>query len=187
MEVTVAIPVRDGGDALQHTLRALARQTIAHELLVCDSGSRDGSVDAARAAGARVIEIAPASFNHGSTRNLLVREAQGAHVALLTQDAEPAGERWLERLMAGFCLASDVALAFGPYRPRPESSLAVRLELERWFASLSPDGSPRIERLAAHEHGLPARELVGRRGFFTDANAAIARNAWERVPFREIA
>ena len=39
--VTVAIPVRDGGELLQRTLRALAGQTVAHELLVCDSGSRD--------------------------------------------------------------------------------------------------------------------------------------------------
>ena len=30
------------------------------------------------------------------------------------------------------------------------------------------------------------RELVGRRGFFTDANACLARAAWQRVPFREV-
>jgi rhamnosyltransferase len=29
--------------------------------------------------------------------------------------------------------------------------------------------------------------LVGRRGFFTDANACIDRAAWERVPFPEVA
>jgi rhamnosyltransferase len=28
--------------------------------------------------------------------------------------------------------------------------------------------------------------LVGRRGFFTDANACILRSAWERVPFRDV-
>jgi len=31
-----------------------------------------------------------------------------------------------------------------------------------------------------------ASALVGRRGFFTDANAALLRASWERVPFREI-
>jgi glycosyltransferase involved in cell wall biosynthesis len=185
--VTVAIPVRDGGEALRRTLRALTRQTLEHELLVCDSGSRDRSANLAREAGAKVIEIAASAFNHGATRNLLLREAQGEHVALLSQDAEPASERWLERLMAGFDLAGDLALVFGPYRPRPESSAVVKMELERWFASLSPDGLPHVERLASHERDLPARELVGRRGFFTDANGAIARRAWERVPFRELA
>src|ERR1017187_8119368 len=101
-EVTVAIPVRDGAAYLERTLEALAGQTVAHELLICDSGSRDDSRGLARARGARVLEIPPSRFSHGGTRNLLMREAAGAHVAFLTQDAEPADERWLERLLDGF-------------------------------------------------------------------------------------
>lgn len=185
-DVTVAIPVRDGGAALARTLQALADQTVEHELLICDSGSRDGSVELARAHGARVIEIAPAAFSHGGTRNLLLAEATGAHVALLTQDAEPADAEWLRHMLDGFALAEDVAIVCGPYRARADASLAVRVELERWFASLSPDGGPTIERLAPEERSLPAVELVGRRGFFTDADGCIARAAWERVPFRDV-
>ena len=184
--VTVAIPVRNGGRLLAGTLAALRRQSVEHELLVCDSGSTDDSIAVARAHGARVLEIAPGDFNHGGTRNLLIREAVGAHVALLTQDAEPADERWLERLLEGFALAEDVGIVYGPYTPRPHAASAIRWELEAWFASLSPDGSPRLERLEESERGLPAIELIGRRGFFTDANACLARAAWERVPFREV-
>jgi GT2 family glycosyltransferase len=185
--VTVAIPVRDGGEVLGRTLAALAGQTVAHELLVCDSGSCDGSPALARSHGARVLEIDPRDFSHGGTRNLLMREASGAHVALLTQDAEPAERDWLEQMLAGFELAEEVGVVYGPYRPRPDASVAVRLELERWFASLAPDGEPAIERLAPAERSWPAVTLVGRRGFFTDANACIARAAWERAPFREVA
>jgi rhamnosyltransferase len=116
-----------------------------------------------------------------------MREAAGTHVALLTQDAEPTDERWLERMLAGFELADDVSIVYGPYRPREDAPVAVRLELERWFASLSPDREPAVERLAPGERALPAIALVGRRGFYTDANACIARAAWERVPFREVA
>jgi rhamnosyltransferase len=186
VSVTVAIPVRDGGALLGATLGALARQSVEHELLVCDSGSRDDSTAVARAHGARVLEIAPARFNHGATRNLLVGEARGEHVALLTQDAEPADERWLERLLEGFDLGEDVGIVYGPYRARASASAAVRIELERWFDSLSPDGAPRVERLTEHERSLAVGELMGRRGFFTDANACIARAAWERVPFRDV-
>jgi rhamnosyltransferase len=187
MSVTVAIPVRNGGALLARTLAALSAQTLAHELLVCDSGSTDGSAELARAHGARVLEIAPSQFSHGGTRNLLMRESTGTRVALLTHDAEPLDERWLERLLGGLELADDVGIAFGPYRPRPEASPAVRMELERWFASLAPDGAPQVVRLEGHERGLPVRELIGRRGFFTDANACLLRSAWERVPFREVA
>jgi rhamnosyltransferase len=186
-DVTVAIPVRDGGALFAGTLRALSTQTVAHELLVCDSRSSDGSPELARAHGARVIEIDPAHFSHGGTRNLLMNEAAGAHVALLTQDAEPADVNWLERLLGGFELAPDVGLVCGPYLSRPDASPAVRLELERWFHSLAPDGAPRVDRLEEHERGaLPAVALIGARGFFTDANACIARTAWERAPFRQV-
>jgi glycosyltransferase involved in cell wall biosynthesis len=185
--VTVAIPVRDGAATLPRVLAALARQTVDHELLICDSGSRDGSLELARSSdGARVITIAPAQFGHGRTRNLLMSEAAGAHVAFLTQDAEPAGERWLEELLGGFALADDVGLVYGPYRPRPDAPRAVRGELRRWFDSLSPDGRPVVERLEPRELERAQAVLLGRRGFFTDANSCIARAAWERVRFRDI-
>jgi GT2 family glycosyltransferase len=185
-DTTVAIPVRNGGELLRRTLGALARQSVEHELLVCDSGSSDGSAGLARAHGARVIEIAPEEFSHGGTRNLLMEQASGSRVALLTQDAEPADERWLESLLAGFDLAADVGIAYGPYRPRADAAPPVRIDLERWFDSLSPDGTPQVERLRPEERSLPALELIGRRGFFTDANACVSREAWERVPFREV-
>jgi GT2 family glycosyltransferase len=184
--VTVAIPTRNGGERFERVLDALDRQTVAHELLVCDSASTDGSPLAARARGARVVEIAAADFNHGGTRNLLMREAAGAHVALLSQDAEPADERWLERLLAGFELAADVGLAYGSYRARADASAAVRWELEGWFASLSPDGESVLERLDANERLTAPADLVGRRGFFSDANACLSREAWLKVPFREV-
>jgi rhamnosyltransferase len=183
--ISVAIPVCNGGAQLARTLAALERQTVEHELLVCDSGSTDGSMDLARRHGARVLEISRHEFNHGATRNLLMRGAAGARVALLSQDAEPADEHWLERLLEGFTLADRVAVVYGPYRPRPDAAFAVRTELEQWFSSLSPDGTPQVER-GEELRLLPAIELVGRRGFLTDANACLARDMWERVPFREV-
>ena len=185
MIVTVAIPVLDGGERFVRVLDAIERQRFDGELeiLVSDSGSRDGSPARAREHGARVIEIERADFGHGVTRNLLMREARGTHVALLTQDAEPADERWLAHLLGGFEQAADVGLVYGGYAARPGASPAVRRELERWFGSLEPGA----ERLNEGERELPAVALMGRRGFFTDANAAIAAAAWERVPFREIA
>ena len=185
MIVTVAIPVLDGGERFVRVLDAIERQRFDGELeiLVSDSGSRDGSPARAREHGARVIEIERADFGHGVTRNLLMREARGTHVALLTQDAEPADELWLAHLLGGFEQAADVGLVYGGYAARPGASPAVRRELERWFGSLEPGA----ERLNEGERELPAVALMGRRGFFTDANAAIAAAAWERVPFREIA
>ncbi len=156
-DVTVAIPVRDGGELFARTLACAGHADASPTSCSCATRTRrDGSAELARAHGARVIEIDPAHFSHGGTRNLLMNEAAGAHVALLTQDAEPADERWLERLLGGFELAPDVGLVCGPYLPRPDASPAVRLELERWFHSLAPDGAPRVDRLEEHEREHPA-------------------------------
>lgn len=183
---TVAIPTLNAGGCFAAILEALAAQTTEHELLVCDSGSDDATAGLARSHGARVIEIERASFSHGGTRNLLMAEAQGAHVAFLTQDAVPAGPTWLADLLAGFELADDVALTFGPYVARPGADPIVARELRDWFAGLSPSGAPRVDRLAAGEAARPARELFGPRSYFTDADGCVSRRAWERVPFRHI-
>ena len=177
--VTVAIPVLDGGPLLGELLRAVRAQVLDRpvELLVADSGSSDGSARLARDAGATVFEVA--RYSHGGTRNELMARASGAHVAFLTQDAVPAGERWLERLLGAFALADDVGLAYGPYRPRPGAPVAVARELEGWFRSLAPDGEVRVDRTRTPRG--PGAET-----FFTDANACVARAAWERVPFREV-
>lgn len=188
--VTVAIPTLNGGTAFEQTLAAVAAQHadgLSLELLVCDSGSTDGTLERARNYGATVVEIPRREFSHGGTRNLLMEHARADRVAFLTQDAVPADNRWLQRLLAGFEIADDVGLVFGPYVARPDASLSVQRELAQWFASFSPDGSPRVDRLVTSEEDIPARALMGHRGYFTDANGCVLRDAWRRVPFPDVA
>jgi glycosyltransferase involved in cell wall biosynthesis len=177
--VTVAIPIRNGGELLGEVLESLQAQRLERgvEVLVADSGSTDGSRQLARSHGAEVIDIPEGRFSHGGTRNLLVQRASGSHVALLTQDALPADDQWLARLLEGFEVAEDVGLVFGRYRARAGASVMVRRELDEWFDSLAPEvrGVPD-----------PAEGDVTRRLFFTDANGCVARAAWEHIPFREV-
>ena len=86
--ITVAIPVRDGGPLLGEVLDAVRGQCLDREveLLVADSGSRDGSGELARRRGATVFAVE--RFSHGGTRNRLMERSRGSHVAFLTQDAD---------------------------------------------------------------------------------------------------
>jgi glycosyltransferase involved in cell wall biosynthesis len=175
MSVTVAIPVLDGGALLAEVLRSLAAQDAEHELLVIDSGSTDGSQALARRHGARVVEIPRQEFSHGGTRNRLMELSESDHVAFLTQDSIPAAPSWLRALLSGFELAGDVALVTGPYLARQDASPMVQRELREFFARF---GGVRVDR----GDGGPGPET-----FYSSANGAVARWAWERVPFRPIA
>ena len=183
--VTVAIPVLNGIRWLPGVLAAVASQELDHEveILVCDSGSDDGSRELLIRAGARVIDLAPGAFNHSTARNLLMEQARGEFVAMISQDAEPADQRWLARLVDGFDVGDDVALVYGPYLPRPGSPMREASHLRQFFSAMSPDGTPRVDRLATSERAIPSIELIGPTGYFTDANGCIRRDAWQQVPY----
>jgi glycosyltransferase involved in cell wall biosynthesis len=180
--VTVALPVLDGGELLDEVLGAVRAQRVDRrvELLVCDSGSTDGSPERAAAHGARVLRIPNHDFGHGRTRNLLAREAAGEHVVFLTQDATPAHDGWLQAHLDGFRLAPDVALTTGPYLPRPGAPLHLRRELAAFFG---PHDAVEVHRLA-DAGPEPLRPSFAT--FHTDANGGLAKAAWAAVPFRDV-
>lgn len=134
--ISVVIPVRDGAASLPRLLASLAGQTLAgddFEVIVCDNGSRDGSGELARAAGATVV-VEP-SPGRARARNAGAARARGRSLAFVDGDcvAEPG---WLEAL-AG-CLersplaAGRVRLTAGEPPNRYERfDLAWRFRLER--------------------------------------------------------
>ena len=133
--ISVIVPVRDGARYLRELLDAVGREG-ASEVLVIDSGSRDDSVAIAQAAGARVIEIDPADFGHGRTRNLAAEEATGDVLAFLTQDATPA-PGWLAAHVEALELDPRVGVSFGPHLPREDTSPMIARELTQFFALFS--------------------------------------------------
>lgn len=171
--VSVVIPVKDGARYLAEVLGALAAQPVAHDVLVIDSGSQDGSVAIARSAGARVHEIAPPEFGHGRTRNLGARLTGGEIIAFLTQDAAPL-PGWLAALLEGFALDERVGAVYGPHRPRPDTPPMIARDLEQFFARMSPAGGPVVQR-------------AGDDPYLANVNAAYRRSCWEAIGFRDIA
>ena len=174
--VSVVIPVKDGARYLERLLAAVGEQREAAtdlELLAIDSGSRDGSVELARAGGATVHEIAPQEFGHGRTRNLAMELAAGEIVCFLTQDAVPA-PGWLAAHLAAFELDPRVGAAYGPHLPWPDTSPMIARELTEFFASMAPDGEP-----ALHRAGGPT--------FLSNVNASYSRECWEEIRFEDLA
>ena len=188
--VTVAVPVLNGARYLDEVLAAVRAQRVDREveLLVVDSGSTDGSLDIARRHGATVHEIDRSEFSHGGTRNWMMELARGDHVAFITQDATPAHEGWLAALLEGFEQAGDVAAVFGPHQPRPDASHMIKSEMERHFATWGEgDREIHVQRLHRTPEGIGEyQSFPGKLTFLSDVNCAIARWAWERVPYRPV-
>ncbi len=173
----IVIPTKDGMPLADEVFRAAAAQG-ADELLVIDSGSTDGTVAAARAAGAAVLEIDPATFGHGRTRNLAVQRVEAEIVCFLTQDATPL-PGWLDAYVAAFAVDERVAAAFGPHVPRPDTSPMIARELIDFFGPFSPDGRVHVQRRLDEPGWNP--------GFLSNANAAYRRSVLLELPFRDVA
>ena len=143
---TVFFPTWNGGELFERILdKVLAQKTdFDFEVLCIDSGSKDGTVDVIRARkDVRLIEIPNEEFNHGLTRNRGVAEARGEIVALLTQDAEPFDENWLQTLVDVFD-DPGVAGAYCHQIPRPDCNPFQRDRLRGWTHG---EGSPERKHL----------------------------------------
>jgi len=184
--VSVVIPTWKGGARFRELLVALASQDLEHELVVIDSGSRDGTAEAARAAGARVEVIPQREFNHGATRNRAIALARGGVVALLTQDALPMGREYLSCLAKPFT-NPRVDGAYARQYPRPDCDPLLAERLRRWSASRN---EPSLQVLAPGDpaaskklyDALPPLERYFS-CIFDNVASAVRRTSWEKIPF----
>lgn len=120
-EITIGIPCRNGGVILRRALAQVFAQETSRsfEVIALDSGSTDGTLEALAAHPVRVIAIEQAQFDWGRVRERLFEEARGGIVVNLSQDAVPAGNDWLERLIAPL-LESDAGVSCASSIPDPE-------------------------------------------------------------------
>ena len=173
--ISILIPVKNGGSDLVRCLEAIATQTVDDqvEIVVVDSGSTDGSPDRARELGATVHEIPAHEFVHGATRNLAARLSQGDVLVLTTQDAVPADDQWLARLVRA--LEGDgIAGVYGRQLPHENATPP-----EQFFLDFMYGSEPRIQRLGG------IAELSFEQTLFSNVNSAIPRQVWEANPFRD--
>jgi rhamnosyltransferase len=128
-DVGVVVVTHRAREHLRHCLPPLLRSPLRPRVLVVNSSSGDGTVEEARRLGAEVMVVPRREFNHGLTRER-ARAALGAPVvAMLTPDAYPTGDDFLERLVAPV-REGVAAVSYGRQLARPGAGLIERFGRE---------------------------------------------------------
>lgn len=184
-EASIILLTKNGIRYVQEVLGAVLNQTApdAHEVIVIDSGSTDGTWETALSFPILAHRILPEEFNHGETRNLGARLAspEAHYLVYLTQDATPL-DNWLEGLLRPLRDDRQVAGAFSRHVPRPTCCPSMaRLMRTEWEQIGTPD---RVVKK------LDDPDESGRNpaffAHFSNTSSAIRRTVWEEHPFRSL-
>ena len=186
MGISIVIPTYNGGRIFSEGLEMIGRQAYAGpvQLIVVDSGSTDGTIEAAERAGALVRRIDKAAFHHARTRNMAVPLAAFDRVIFMVQDAVPCSDAWLSGMARG--LEEDgVAAAFAAHIPHVDATPYARFETEAIAAArLEASALEGVQSLESFQKMTYDRAY---RGVGLDNVCAIYRKELlEKTPFPDV-
>lgn len=168
-DVQASIVIRTLNEAhyLDELLSAIARQKtdgLSHEVVLVDSGSTDGTLDIAVRHGCRIHHITREEFSFGRSLNLGCEAAAGDVLVITSGHCVPTDENWLQRLCQPI-LDGQAEYVYGRQFGGTGSHFSERRIFAKYF---------------------PEQSLIPQAGFFcNNANAALAKSAWEQHRFDE--
>ncbi len=185
MRISVVIPTMNGGERFKEVLARVFSQEsdFPIEVLCVDSESDDGTPGFAKDAGARVISIPRRSFNHGTTRNMGIRETRGELVVLVVQDALPSDRYWLSNLAESVAEDEKAAGGYSRQVPRDGCNPIIKDRLMNWSAS-RPDRAVQELGLDREFDALTPMEKLSLISF-DNVSSCVRRSVWEEHPFPE--
>ena len=125
--VSVIVPTLNAENEIGALIQLLHAQSLQpDEIVVVDSGSTDKTVEVCRQDNVGLIQITRSEFDHGKTRDYAFRKSSGDIVVFLTQDAVPANEYFLEKLVAPL-MDKTVAISTGRQIPKNNATEMERL------------------------------------------------------------
>jgi rhamnosyltransferase len=188
LKASIVIPMKNPGPVFREVLAAVCRQhtSFAYDVLVVDSGSTDGSVEFVQTFGdprVRLIQIKPAEFGHGKTRNLAVANTTGEYAVVITHDALPVDEYWLQAMVQTAEADPRIAGVFGRHIAYPSASPYTKRDLEAHFANFAAEPVVELTDRARYDQDESYRQRLH---FFSDNNALLRRSVWQMHPYPDV-
>ena len=163
--VSVVIRAYNEGAHLGRLLAGLDRQTIKpDEIIVVDSGSADGTVAIATAAGCRIVNIDKREFSFGRSLNYGCRAATGDVLLIMSAHVYPIYDTYVENMLRGFD-EGGATIVYGRQVGDHRTKFSESRIMLKWFPEQS-----------IWDQGHP---------FSNNANAAVLKSAWEKYRYDE--
>lgn len=169
--IDIIIPVYKPGKEFLQLLNGLKKQTVqADRIIVMHTRSgRDDLKKTAEKYGFELYELDAADFDHGGTRAEAAEKSEADILIFMTQDAIPADENLIERLIAPF--ANDrVGVTYARQLPREDCRI-----IEKYTRSFNYPDRDRAKSL----DDLP--KLGIKTYFCSDVCAAYRRDVYEEL------
>jgi rhamnosyltransferase len=167
--ISVIIPTHNAEPYINGLLKSLSEQTASCEIIVIDSSSRDNTIRIADSYKVKTRIIVKGEFDHGGTRNLAVKEARGDILVFLTQDAIPANEYFLEKLIQPLA-DPQIAATYGRQIPRSDAK-----PTEKFTRSFNYPETPLLKDMNS------ISELGIKTFFFSNVCSAVRKSQFEKL------
>ncbi len=179
-ETTIIILTKNAEQSIKRSLPVIFRQKIKSlpEIIILDNNSTDKTLEIIKMFP-QIKLIQSQEFNHGRTRNIGARLAQGKYLVFLNGDALPKDEYWLARLLENFEKDQRLAGVYSRHLPKKGCHLYLAIELLRSLGPLK-----RIQKLTDISKQDLQNHIMDLIRFST-VSCAIKKQVWQKFPFNE--
>lgn len=186
MDISIIIPIKNGGDKLDEVLKKIFNQktNYKYEVILIDSGSTDNTLSIVEQYKIRLYHIPKEDFGHGKTRAYGASLSTAKFIVFLTQDAEPVNEFWLEHLVNACSLRDDVVASFGAHLPYEDCNPFDKRDIIGHFKNFGNkidfhfmEDEERYKTDEGYKHFIC---------FFSDNNSCIRKEVFDKYPYEDV-